>query len=110
MSKGSNTAIPADTLRVVLRWNTGAGVPDVDASALLLQDNGRVTSDDDFVFYNQPTHPSGAVRYAGKDGGADAIDVTLSSLPSTVDRVVLAASADGGTFGQVPGLALEISD
>jgi stress response protein SCP2 len=110
LSKGSNTAISAGAVRAVLRWQAGAGVPDVDASALLLQGNGRVASDEDFVFYNQPVHASGAVRHAGKSGGTDTIDVTLSSVPQPVERIVLAASADGGSFGQVPGLVLEISD
>jgi stress response protein SCP2 len=110
LAKGSNTAVTADAVRAVLRWSTGPGVPDVDASALLLQPNGRVASDADFVFYNQPSHSSGAVRHLGKSGGADTVEVMLAALPPTVERVVLAASADGGTFGQVPGLALEVSD
>ena len=110
LAKGANTALTADNVRAVLRWRSGPGVPDVDASALLLRANGRVSSDDDFVFYNQSAHPSGAVRHAGKQDGADTIEVVLSSVPPQVERIVLAASADGGTFGQVPDLALEISD
>ena len=38
------------------------GVPDADASALLLV-AGKVRSDSDFVFYNQPVHASDAVRH-----------------------------------------------
>ncbi|WP_375486476.1 TerD family protein, partial [uncultured Jatrophihabitans sp.] len=110
ISKGGNCPIDVPTVRAVLSWNGGPGVPDVDASALLLQGDGRVTGDQDFVFYNQPQHPSGAVRYLGKQGSADAVDVQLTSLPAGVDRVVLAASADGGVFGQVPGLRLTLSD
>ena len=53
-------------MRASLRWTAGAGIPDVDASALLLEENGEVASDADFVFYNQPEHYSGAVRMAGK--------------------------------------------
>jgi stress response protein SCP2 len=110
LSKGSNTAISAGAVRAVLRWQPGAGVPDVDASALLLQGNGRVASDEDFVFYNQSVHVSGAVRHAGKSGGTDTVDVTLTAVPQPVERIVLAASVDGGSFGQVPGLVLEIID
>lgn len=110
MSMGANVAIPARAVRAELRWTAGPGVPDVDASALLLQESGRVSSDDDFVFYNQPRHPSGAVRHVGKQGSSDTLEVSLEALPGEVERVVLAASADGGTFGQVPGLVLSISD
>jgi stress response protein SCP2 len=69
-----------------------------------------VASDDDFIFYNQPHHPSGTVRHTGKSGSSDAVEVSLAQVPPDVDRIVLAASADGGTFGQVPGLRLAVSD
>ena len=110
ISKGGNCPIDVATVRAVLSWNGGPGVPDVDASALLLQESGRVLDDGDFVFYNQPQHASGAVRHLGKQGTADAVDVQFAALPPTVERVVLAASADGGVFGQVPGLRLTLSD
>ncbi|MDF3288341.1 TerD family protein [Streptomyces silvisoli] len=114
MVKGSNVPLQASAVRAVLRWNTGAGVPDVDASALLLGGDGRVRSDADFVFYNQPRHPSGLVRHRPKrregHGLTDSVDVELAGLETSVDRVVLAASADGGTFGSVPGLRLLLLD
>ncbi|HZC71120.1 MAG TPA: TerD family protein [Jatrophihabitans sp.] len=110
ISKGANLPIAATAVRVALSWSGGPGVPDVDSSALLLRSDGRVGSDDDFVFYNQPSHPSGAVRHAGKSGSTDTVEVELGKLPADVERVVLAASADGGPFGQVRGLRLVVSD
>ncbi|MCZ9343993.1 TerD family protein, partial [Streptomyces sp. TRM76130] len=107
MAKGANTAVPTEALRVELGWRSGPGVPDVDASALLLV-NGKVRSDADFVFYNQPAHTSGAVRHEGKrDAGGrvtDSLLVDLAGVEPAVDTVLLAASADGGSFGRVPGL------
>jgi stress response protein SCP2 len=113
MSMGSNIAVPVPAVRATLRWTGGAGVPDVDCSALLLEDTGEVGSDADFVFYNQPTHYTGAVRLAGKTPppqASDTIDVDLARVPGEYQRVVLLASADGGTFGQVPDLQLLLSD
>ncbi|MGW7100939.1 VWA domain-containing protein [Streptomyces sp. NPDC054838] len=110
LSKGANLTVDASCVRAVLGWSPGPGVPDVDASALLLTDRGRVRSDGDFVFYNQPRHASGAVRHLGKQPGADALDVDLAALEPEVGRVVLCASADGGSFGQVPGLHLRLLD
>ncbi|NUR44118.1 MAG: Tellurium resistance [Streptomyces sp.] len=113
MSKGSNTPVPTTALRVELGWNTGPGVPDADASALLLV-GGKVRSDADFVFYNQPAHSSGAVRHEGKRnlGGqvVDSLLVDLARVEPTIETIVLAASADGGAFGQVPGLHIEVKD
>src|SRR4051812_15392394 len=110
IAKGGNIPVDAATVRAQLSWGSGPAVPDVDGSALLLRADGRVATDDDFVFFTQPRHPSGTVRHAGKAGTTDTVEVDLAALPNEVDRVVLAASADGGTFGQVPGLRLVISD
>ena len=113
MQKGGNLTLSGATVRASLRWTGGAGVPDVDASALVLQSTGKVGGDTDFVFYNQPQHPSGGVRLVGKVAGppaADQIDIDLARLPAGAERVVLAASATGGTFGQVPGLELVLSE
>jgi tellurite resistance protein TerA len=113
MLKGSNTPVPTAALRVELGWRAGPAVPDADASALLLV-SGKVRSDADFVFYNQPAHSSGAIRHEGKrnaDGRvADTLLVDLTRVEPAIETIVLAASADGGTFGQVPGLYIEVQD
>ncbi|MFE6041053.1 VWA domain-containing protein [Streptomyces sp. NPDC056452] len=110
LSKGANMPVAVSAVRAVLGWSTGPGVPDVDASALLLTGSGRVRSDGDFVFYNQPQHASDAVRHLGKQAGADSLHVDLAALERDIERVTLCASADGGTFGQVPGLHLRLFD
>ncbi|MEW2083273.1 TerD family protein [Streptomyces sp. NPDC005283] len=113
MLKGANTPVPARQVRVELGWSSGPGVPDVDASALLLA-SGKVRSDADFVFYNQPAHASGAVRHEGKrtaaGGVTDEVSVDLARVEPAIERIVLAASADAGSFGQVPGLYIRVLD
>lgn len=112
MSKGANVPVSATAVRIELGWRSGPGVPDVDASALLLSETGRVRSDADFVFYNQPEHASTAVRHVGKspDGAAytDALTVELGTVEPGIERIVIAASAEDGTFGQVPGLYIRL--
>ncbi|WP_399886615.1 VWA domain-containing protein [Streptomyces sp. BBFR51] len=118
LSKGANVAVDFPAVRVELVWSAGPGVPEVDASALLLTSAGRVRDDADFVFYNQPRHTSGAVRHLGKRGApgadagvtTDAVEVDLHSVEPAVERIALCASADGGTFGRVPGLSLRLLD
>ncbi|MET7580385.1 TerD family protein [Streptomyces microflavus] len=114
MLKGSNVPVDAVAVRAVLRWTPGAGVPDVDASALLLGALGRVRSDEDFVFYNQPRHPSGLVRRLPKrsvaEGLTDTIEADLGALDASVDQVVIAASSDGDAFQQVPDLRILLFD
>ncbi|NEA78494.1 TerD family protein, partial [Actinospica acidiphila] len=114
MLKGSNVPLEATTVRAVLRWSPGQGVPDVDASALLLGLDGRVRSDEDFVFYNQPRHPSGKVWRLGKKRAAesltDTIQTDLAGVESGVGRILLVASADGVTFDRVQALRILLYD
>ncbi|NML49323.1 TerD family protein [Streptomyces sp. R302] len=114
MLKGSNVPLDTAAVRAVLRWTPGPGVPDVDASALVLGPDGRVRSDEDFVFYNQPRHPSGLVRRLPKkrvaEGLTDTVEADLGALDAAVDRVVLAASSDGGTFRAVTDLRIFLYD
>ncbi|MEU9973551.1 TerD family protein [Streptomyces sp. NPDC051014] len=114
MLKGSNVPLDATTVRAVLRWTPGQGVPDVDASALLLGPDGRVRSDEDFVFYNQPRHPSGKVWRLGKkrmpEGLTDTIQTDLPGVEPNVGRILLVASADGIPFEHVPALRILLYD
>ncbi|MGC9377580.1 TerD family protein [Streptomyces sp. MH13] len=114
MLKGSNVPLQATTVRAVLRWAPGQGVPDIDASALLLGPDDRVRSDEDFVFYNQPRHPSGQVWRLGKkrvaEGLTDTIQTDLPGIESSVGRILLVASADGAAFDQVRSLRILLYD
>ncbi|MDT0486814.1 MULTISPECIES: TerD family protein [Streptomyces] len=114
MLKGSNVPLEATTVRAVLRWAPGQGVPVVDASALLLGPDGRVRSDEDFVFYNQPRHPSGKVWLLGKkrvaEGPTDTIQTDLAGVEPDVSQILLVASVDDATFGRVQGLRILLYD
>ncbi|GLW72351.1 hypothetical protein Kpho02_46500 [Kitasatospora phosalacinea] len=114
MAKGANIPLTVPAVRAVLQWTDTPGIPDVDASALLLTERGKVRDDSDFVFYNQPRHPSGLVRHLPKqvaDGSVlDGLEIDLAQLPAEVDRVVLAGSAEGGAFPAVPDLRVLLFD
>ncbi|MFF1682420.1 TerD family protein [Streptomyces sp. NPDC058256] len=109
--KGANIPVPAGLLRVAVCRRNVPGTPSVDASALLLDAVGRVRGDADLVFFNQPAHPSGAVRHAGNgEGGgqlAEWLELDLPRIEPAVQRVLIAGSCDGGVFGAVPGLAVQ---
>ncbi|GHF94728.1 TerD family protein [Streptomyces zaomyceticus] len=108
--KGGNLPVPGQVWRIaVVRRDADDGVPEVDASALLLDASGRVRGDGDLVFYNQPVHTSGAVRLLDRvrDGErrvADWLEIDTGRVEPAVQRIVITASSEHGTFGQVPGL------
>jgi len=118
LSKGGNVSVAAVTggatgVTVSLHWHARPGL-DADLSALLLTPAGRVRSDEDMVFYNQPSGASGAVAHRGKVvSGAvttDSVSLDLARLPAEIDRVVIAASLDGpGGFGQLDGLGVTLA-
>lgn len=114
MLKGSNLPLRATTVRAVLQWSPGEGVPDVDVSALLLGRDGRIRSDGDFVFYNQTRHPSGKVWLLGKKRVAevltDTVQTDLDGVEEDVGRILLVASADGAAFGTVDTLRILLYD
>jgi stress response protein SCP2 len=110
LAAGANVPLPAAELHATLTWRPGPGIPAVDASALVLNGLRRVRGDDDLVFYNQPAHPSGAVVRRSGRPGEECLALDLGRVPAEVESVVLAASADGGPFGRVPGLRLEVTD
>ncbi|MFZ3570777.1 TerD family protein [Streptomyces sp. BH097] len=116
MLKGANVPLDATAVRAVLHWSPGQGVSAVDASALLLAADGRVRSDDDFVFYNQPRHPDGKVWRLGQkrvaDGMTDTIQADLSGVPAEIARILVTASTDPDAtpFENVRSLRLSLYD
>ncbi|QMU68271.1 TerD family protein [Streptacidiphilus sp. P02-A3a] len=115
MPKGSNIPLAAvDAVRAVLRWRVAPGGPDVDVVALLLGANGQVRGDEDFVFYNQPRHPTGRVRHRSKtrrgEDLSDTLDIDLTQLPPEIERVVVGGAAEGGHFGQLSDLCVLLYD
>ncbi|MFC0596967.1 TerD family protein [Streptomyces palmae] len=94
MTPGSNLPLPIARVAV----DVTAPVR-LDVSGLLLTAQGKVRSDDDFVFYNQPTGP-GVSHSASAPGGGDTITIDTTALPADIDKVVVTASLDtpGATF------------
>lgn len=120
MPKGSNvglTTLSDDTGSVIvsLRWSSAAGDGDADVSVLLLDDNGKVRSDADFFFYNNPAAADGSVQLLGKtptdSGSEDRISLDLTAVPPNVERIVVAASQYGGScFGELDDLRVTLAD
>ncbi|MFD8765340.1 TerD family protein [Streptomyces mirabilis] len=94
MTPGSN--IPLSAARVTV--DVAAPVR-LDVSGLLLTADGKVRSDDDFIFYNQPTGP-GVTYRSGGGAAPDAITVDTGAVPPGIEKIVVTASPDaaGQTF------------
>ncbi|WP_328899610.1 TerD family protein [Streptomyces sp. NBC_00441] len=94
MTPGSN--LPLNTVRVAV--DVAAPVR-LDVSGLLLTADGKVRSDDDFIFYNQPTGPGVSYR-SGGGSAPDAVVVDTASVPAGIEKIVVTASPDtaGRTF------------
>ena len=94
---------------------------DLDAAAFLLGANGKVTGDEDFVFYNQLKHPSGAVEHMGDnltgegEGDDEEIRIDLSKVPANIEKIdftvtIYEAKERNQTFGQVENAYIRVVD
>ena len=78
-------------------FDTG-GDFDLDAAAFCLTDSGRVSDSNDFVFYGNLVHPSGAVQHMGDnltgagDGDDEQIKIDLSKIPANITKIAFTAT------------------
>ncbi|NDU74346.1 chemical-damaging agent resistance protein C [Actinomadura sp. DSM 109109] len=127
LAKGGNVSLTkaAPNLTAVtvgLGWDvratTGADF-DLDASALMLASTGKVMSDQHFVFFNNLRSPDGSVEHTGDnltgegEGDDESINVDLTAVPATCERIVFPVSiydADNRqqSFGQVRNAFIRI--
>ncbi|MDX2541131.1 TerD family protein [Streptomyces sp. WI04-05B] len=94
MTPGSNIPLPVTRVTVDV-----AAPVRLDVSSLLLTADGKVRSDDDFIFYNQPTGP-GVTYRSGGGTSPDSITVDTTAVPPGIEKIVVTASPDatGQTF------------
>ena len=110
---------------VGLGWDTnkydGGFDFDLDSAAFLLDENGKVNADTDFVFYNNLKHSSGAVEHLGDnltgegDGDDEQIIVDLKDLPSDVDRIIFTVNIfrgrrKGQSFDKIENAFIRVVD
>ena len=128
LSKGQKVSLTKGNpglQRVVvgLGWDTNAfdtgGAFDLDSSAFLLSDAGKVTKSEDFVFYGNLHHPSGGVTHMGDnltgagDGDDEQIKVDLSKIPPELTKIAFTvtiheAEQRNQNFGQVSNAYIRI--
>lgn len=116
LTRGANTALPPDAqsaaLVVELGWFTSVDDVELDASAILLDHTGRVAADEDFVFFNNPRSPDGAValdpqrRLDSLGYAVTTVSVSLDRLAGHVHSIVFPVSIyepeqRGHSFGLV---------
>lgn len=106
-----------------LGWDTnkydGGSDFDLDASVFLLGANGKVASDDDFVFYSNLKHKSDSVEHLGDnltgagEGDDEEIKIDLSKVPAEVEKIdftvtIYEADERKQNFGQVENAFIRV--
>lgn len=127
LSKGGNVSLSKEApgltkVLVGLGWDarvTDGTDFDLDASVFVCGEDGKVLSDQHFVFYNNKTSPDGSVEHTGDnrtgegDGDDEAVKVDLSKVPAEVKKLVFAvtihdAAARSQNFGQVANAFMRV--
>ncbi|WYB36926.1 TerD family protein [Streptomyces sp. GD-15H] len=120
MVKGADVGLATlsdtvDSVIASLGWVSQTGEGDADVSVLLLGAHGKVRSDADFYFYNNPVAADGGVELLGKkpagEGSEDRIVFDLTVDPNDVERIVVAASRyEGMRFDELDGLQVTLAN
>jgi len=127
LSKGQNLSLTKtdpglNKVLIGLGWDpraTDGAEFDLDASAFLLSDSGKVRSDADFIFYNQMLSGCGSVSHTGdnRDGEGEGDDeqlkVDLSKVPADVSKIAITVTIHDAeqrrqSFGQVANAFIRI--
>ncbi|NAZ80256.1 DNA polymerase III [Kineococcus sp. R8] len=109
LPRGGTTDLPGEVDRWLLDVTWTHSGDEVDVVALRVDDEQRVTSDDDVIFYGAPTSPDGSVSVVTDTPGQAEVAVDLSRLPDDTDEVlIVAALAAGVTFGSVGAVDLTL--
>lgn len=110
---------------VGLGWDTnkydGGFDFDLDSAAFLLDENGKVNADTDFVFYNNLKHSSGGVEHLGDnltgegDGDDEQVKVDLSLVPQNISKIAFTVTIHEAlerrqNFGQVSNSYVRVID
>lgn len=94
---------------------------DLDASAFMLTENGKVRNEKDFIFYNnsddaaESVHYTGDNRTGGGDGDDEQIIVDLTKVPADIAKIAFTVTIDAyeernQTFGMVDNAYIRIVD
>lgn len=95
---GQNAKLSSSSLTFQLGFGA-TNVQGIDASAVLLTSAGKVSSDSDFIFFNQPRHPSGAVVRTCDTH----FSLELGRVPDHIERIAIVLSAEAGLATLVNG-------
>jgi len=127
LSKGGNVSLSKEApglkdVIVGLGWDpraTDGAEFDLDASVFLVKDDGKVRTDQDFIFYNNLKSADGSIEHTGDnrtgegDGDDEAVKVNLAGVPAEVKRLVFAVTIHDGegrkqNFGQVSNAFMRV--
>ncbi|SCB95615.1 Stress response protein SCP2 [Gordonia sp. v-85] len=102
-----------DGFTVNVAWTSTHGIssrgPEVDVVAFELAGDGRVPSDDEFVFYNQPASPDGVARLSIDGDREQGLSIDLAAAPDEIERITIGAAIDGdATFGDVGAISVTV--
>jgi tellurium resistance protein TerD len=125
LEKGQRQSIDAPKFTVGLGWDsnsssTGEGF-DLDASVFLVGANGKIPSDNHFVYYNNLKSPDGAVIHTGDnltgagDGDDEKIQIDLSNISPDINEISFVvtihhADTRRQNFGQIRNSYIRILD
>ena len=110
LTPGANTSVSAGAQTVTITYSPVAGA-DLDVSAFLLTDSGKVRGDNDMCFFGQQSVNNGAVKLVESAAGRTVFSMNLDAIDPAIEKVALTATIyeNKAKFAAFPVLNVSVS-
>ena len=110
LTPGANTGVASGTLSVTVSYTPVTGA-DLDVSAFLLNESGKVRGDNDMCFFGQQSVNNGAVKLVESAAGRSVFSVNLDAIDQAIEKVALTATIyeNKARFDAFPQLSVTVS-
>ncbi len=95
LQSGQNIPLQQSAIRLNLQYPAKSGFKgEPDTCLFLLNAQGKVTGDSDFIFYNNLSSPEGAVKLV-TGSQQSSIEIALDRVPANVSKIAITVVIDG---------------
>ncbi|MFN8576895.1 MAG: VWA domain-containing protein [Candidatus Sericytochromatia bacterium] len=112
ISKGQKISLDKEigikNFSINLRWDSNNY--EIDSSALLLSQNGKMEKEENFVFYNNTSSPCNGVTLENVSNNSKNFKIDLNKISVDILRVLFILTIENQNFSQVRNISANIVD
>lgn len=110
LTRGENLPVENANIKVTIHCSINAAQQsELDVSAFLLKSDGKVRSDSDFIFYNQPQAKDNSIVLVSQDGENQYLAIDLNKIPPDIQKIAFVITSHV-KFLSANALSIEIEN